>query len=294
MSPNDAKPRVALYGLGLMGSGMARRLLGAGFPLAVYNRRAAKADALRQDGAEVAASPREAANGAAIAISMVADDSASRSTWLGERGALAALPPGAVLIESSTLTVDWVRELAAAASARECELIDAPVTGSKAHARSGELNFLVGGSSAALERVRSVLAVMGKNIVHVGPTGSGAMLKLVNNFMCAVQAVSTGEALALIEKSGLDRDTCIEVLSAGAPGSALVKTMFARMTSGDYAPNFRLALMAKDVAYAMQEGEDHGVPLTTAATALAAFQRALAAGDADKDFSAVVEPIRGS
>jgi 3-hydroxyisobutyrate dehydrogenase len=293
MSPNDNKPRVALFGLGIMGSGMARRLLGAGFPLAVYNRSAEKAEAVRQEGAEVAASPRDAAKGVDIAISMVADDGASRSTWLGELGAVAALPPGAVLIESSTLTVDWVRELAAAAAAQGCELVDAPVTGSKAHAQSGELNFLVGGSAAALEKARPVLAAMGKNIVHVGPTGSGAMLKLINNFLCAVQAVSTGEALALIEKSGLDRDKTIEVLSAGAPGSPMLKTMFARMTSGDYTPNFRLALMAKDVGYAMKEGEQNGVPLTTAATALAAFQRALAAGNGDKDFSVVVEPIRG-
>ena len=293
MPTTNSKPRVALFGLGLMGSGMARRLLGAGFPLAVYNRNASKAEALRQEGAEVAASPRDAAKNAAIAISMVADDNASRTTWLGDLGALAALPPGAVLIESSTLTVNWVKELAAAATAHGCELIDAPVTGSKAHAQSGELNFLVGGSAAALDTARPVLAAMGKSIEHVGPAGSGALLKLINNFLCAVQAVSAGEALALIEKSGLDRAKVIDVLTAGAPGSPLLKTMFARMTSGDYTPNFRLALMAKDVGYAMKEGEQHGVPLTTAATALAAFQRAMAAGDGDDDFSVVVEPIRG-
>jgi 3-hydroxyisobutyrate dehydrogenase len=294
MSPSESKPRVALFGLGTMGGGMARRLIGAGFPLAVYNRSPEKAAGLANDGAVVAATPREAAAGAAIAIGMVADDKASRAVWLGEHGALAALPAGAVIIESSTLTVEWVRELAAAATARGCELLDAPVTGTRPHAAAGELNFIVGGSAAALEKARPVFAVLGKSVVHVGPTGSGALVKLLNNFLCAVQAVSTGEALALIEKSGLDRAQCIEVLSGGAPGSPILKTMFARMTGHDYdPPYFRMALMAKDVGYAIEEGERRGVPLATAATALESLKRAMAAGHSDQDFSSVVEPLRG-
>jgi 3-hydroxyisobutyrate dehydrogenase len=285
-------PRVALFGLGIMGGGMARRLLGAGFPLTVFNRNPDKAAALVREGAAVASTPRAAATGASIAISMVADDQASRSIWLGPDGALAALEPGSVLIESSTLTVGWIRELAAAAAAQGCELLDAPVTGSKMQAATGELTFLVGGSASALERARPVLVAMGKNIVPLGPTGSGALLKLINNFLCGIQAVSTGEALALIEESGLDRAKAIEFLSGAAPGSPILKTMFARMTSGDLSPNFRMALMAKDMEYAIAEGERHGVWLTSAALALTAFRRAMAAGYGDQDFAAVVEPIR--
>src|ERR1044071_2431155 len=115
---NSPKPRVAVLGLGLMGSGMARRLLGAGFPLTVFNRTAEKAAALVAEGAQTAATPREAAARADGVVSMVADDKASRSMWLGENGALSGVASGAVLIESSTLTVGWVRELAAAGSAR--------------------------------------------------------------------------------------------------------------------------------------------------------------------------------
>jgi 3-hydroxyisobutyrate dehydrogenase len=285
-------PRVALFGLGIMGGGMARRLIGAGFPLAVFNRDPDKAAALAREGATAASTPREAAAGASIAISMVADDQASRSIWLGPDGALAALEPGAVLIESSTLTVAWIRELAEAAAAQGCELLDAPVTGSKMQAATGELTFLVGGSATALEKARPVLAAMGKSIVPLGPTGSGALLKLINNFLCGIQAVSTGEALTLIEQSGLDRGKAIEFLSGAAPGSPILKTMFARMTSGDLSPNFRMALMAKDMEYAIKEGERHGVSLTTAALALSAFTRAMAAGHGNQDFAAVVEPIR--
>src|SRR6188472_4433598 len=292
MSSNDVKPRVALLGLGLMGTGMGHRLLAAGFPLAVFNRNRDKAATLERDGAVVAASPREAAAGASIAVAMVADDHASRAVWLGANGALAGLARGSVLVDSSTLTVEWVRELAAAAAARGCELLDAPVTGSKTQAASGELNFLVGGSEAALEQARPALAVMSRSIVHVGPTGSGAMLKLINNFLCGVQAVSAGEALALIERSGLDRATAIEVLTGGAPGSPILKTMWSRMTSGDFTPNFRMALMAKDMGYAVKEGERNDVTLTSAASALASFTRAIAAGHGEEDFSAVVRPIR--
>src|SRR5882672_10081203 len=117
-----SKPRIAFFGLGLMGSGMARRLLGAGFPLTVFNRNRDKAVALVSEGAKPADCPREAAKDAEIVISMVAEDNASRSMWLGEQGALAGVARGTVLMESSTLTVGWVRELAVAATTQDCEL----------------------------------------------------------------------------------------------------------------------------------------------------------------------------
>jgi 3-hydroxyisobutyrate dehydrogenase len=275
-----------------MGSGMARRLLGAGFPLTVFNRNPAKATALAAEGAVVAGSPREAAARAETIISMVADDAASRAVWFGENGALAGAARGSVLIESSTVSPGWVGELAAAARTRGCELIDAPVTGSKNHAAAGELNFLVGGPVEALEKVRSVLAAMGRSITHVGPTGSGALLKLINNFLCGVQAASLAEALALIERSGLDRGKTLEVLLNGAPGSPLLKLLTPRMTAQDYTPNFLLSLMTKDLNYAIQEASRHSIRLETVAAALEAFQRALAAGNGARDFSAVVEPLR--
>src|SRR5262245_9093632 len=284
--------RVALLGLGLMGSGMARRLLGAGFPLSVYNRNRERAAPLADEGAHVAGSPREAAARADVVLSMLADDAASRAVWRGESGALAGAARGAVLVESSTLTVGWIEELAREAAARGCELLDAPVTGSKPHAASGELLFLVGGSAAALEIARPVLAAMSRGIVHLGPTGSGALLKLVNNFMCGVQAASLAEALALVEKAGLDRAKVLEVLTSGAPGSPLVKTVSARMAARDYAPNFLLRLMAKDMTYAIAEGRRNGVSLSTVAPALALLERAIADGHGDEDFAALVEPLR--
>ena len=285
-------PSVAFLGLGIMGGGMTRRLLGAGVPLTVYNRNRAKAEALIPAGAKVADSPRAAAAGADIGIGMVSDDVVSRSLWLGESGALAGARPGTILIESSTLTVDWVRELAAAAAARGCEFVDAPVTGSKVQAASGELNFYVGGSAAALEKIRPVLTPMSRSISHLGPTGSGALLKLINNYLCAVEVAAFGEAVALIERSELDRTKALAVLMDGAAASGVTKTVVARMTAPDFTPNFMLKLMTKDIGYAIKEAAARGQNLATAATALEIFQRAVSAGHGEKDMAAIVEPMR--
>src|SRR5262245_7295874 len=177
------KLNVAFLGLGVMGGGMARRLADTGFPLAVFNRDRTKANPFAGLGVRVAATPRKAAEGANVIVSMVADDEASRAVWLGPDGALAGAAAGSVCIESSTLTLDWVRELATAAAKRDCEFLDAPVTGTKPHAASGELTFLVGGPGTTLDKVRSLLAVMSKGIIHLGPVGSGALIKLINNFV---------------------------------------------------------------------------------------------------------------
>ena len=283
--------RVAFFGLGTMGGGMAARLIHSGFSVTVWNRGVDRARQFRDLGAIVAPSPREAVDNADVAISMVADDAASRSVWLGELGALGGMRAGSVVIESSTVSPALVRELADAAAARGTAVIDAPVTGSKAQAASGELRFLVGGDRDALERARPVLSAMSKEIVHLGPVGSGALLKLVNNFLCGVQAVSVAEAVALIERSGLDQEIAWSVLRNGAPTSPVVTAASKRMTAGDYAVNFRLTLMRKDLAYAIDEGERHGVSLDTAKSARASFDKAIPEwGDAD--FAAVVETLR--
>jgi 3-hydroxyisobutyrate dehydrogenase len=294
MNTNNTKPQAAFLGLGIMGSGMARRLLGAGFPLTVFNRAPGKAAPLASQGARVAAAAREAARGASIIISMVTDDSASRALWLGENGALASAAPGTVVVECSTVTVGWIQELSAAATARGCEMLDAPVTGSKPQAAAGELVFLVGGAAATLEKARPALSAMGRAIVHLGPAGAGALVKLINNFVCGVQTAALAEALALIERSGLDRAKALEVLTGGAPGSPVVKNFSARMTARDYTPLFRLGLMAKDMGYARREAAARGMELVTVAAALKLFEKSLAAGNGDKDVSSLVEQFRNS
>jgi 3-hydroxyisobutyrate dehydrogenase len=286
------KPRVSFLGLGIMGTGMARRLLAAGFPLTIYNRNPAKATPLVAEGAKLAASPRTAAADAEIVITMVSDDDASRALWLGPDGVLAGAPRSALLIEASTLTVRWIEELAKAVAAHGNEFLDAPVTGSKNAAAGGELNFFVGGTAANLEKARPVLAAMSRSITLVGPTGSGARIKLINNFLAGVQAASLAEAIAMIERSGLNRAQALEIVNGGAPGSPILKLLSARMTAPDYTPNFPLRLMSKDLAYAIEEAGRSGVHLGTATAALGVFQNAIAHGHGDKDMSAVAEPFR--
>ncbi len=284
-----SKPSVAILGLGIMGSGMARRLLSANFPLAVYNRNREKCIPLGEAGAFVAATPREAASRAQIILSMVADDAASRNVWLGETGALAGASPNSILIESSTLSIGWVQELSAKATERACQFLDAPVTGTKPHAASGELFFLVGGSAQALDAARPVFSVLGRDLIHLGPVGSGALMKLINNFLCGVQVASFAEALSLIDAGGLDRGKAVSILTAGAPGSGIVKRVAERNLANDFTPNFALRWMAKDLAYALDSASGKGVSLPTAAAALSEFQQAIAQGLGDEDFSAVTK-----
>ena len=276
-----------------MGAGMAGRVLTAGFPLAVYNRNPEKTAPFAKAGAFVARTPRDAAARADIIISMLADDNASRAVWLDkDTGALAAAAPGTWLVESSTASVQWIHELAVAAKQRQCELLDAPVTGSKPQAAAGELLFLVGGSAEALAAVRPVLVVMSRDVLHLGPLGSGATLKLVNNFLCGVQAASLAEAMALLNASGLDKEKSIAVLTAGAPGSPLLKILTTRAAANDFTPNFVLRLMAKDLTYAREEGARHGIAMNTATPAITDFEKAIAAGYGDKDFSAVIPALQ--
>jgi 3-hydroxyisobutyrate dehydrogenase len=288
------KISVALLGLGTMGSGMAANLLKAGFPLTVYNRTAAKAEPFAAQGARVARTPADAARGARLILSMLSDDNASRDAWIGPDGALAAAEADAVLVESSTASPAWITELAELAKTRDLELLDAPVTGSRTQAESGQLIFLVGGPEHALVTVTPALQAMSKDIVHLGPITSGAKMKLLNNFLCGVQVASLAEGMAWLERSGLDRDKALQVLKTGAPGSPLLANISSRMTSGETVVNFLLSLMSKDLAYAHAAARQNGVELTTATNARHLFERAAAAGYADRDMSAVVEVLRHS
>jgi 3-hydroxyisobutyrate dehydrogenase len=287
MTDNMAKPSVAILGLGIMGSGMANRLLSANFSLAVYNRNPEKSVPFARGGAFVADTPCQAASRSQIILSMVADDAASRDVWMGEEGALNGAAAGSVLIESSTLSGNWIQELAAKAAERGCQFLDAPVTGTKPHAASGELLFLVGGSAEALDAARPVFSVLGRDAVHLGPTGSGALMKLINNFLCGVQAASFAEGVSMIDAGGLDRAKAMSILTGGAPASGIVKRVAERVASHDFTPNFALRWMAKDLTYALQDAASRGVALSTATAALAVFQRAIAEGHGDEDFSAV-------
>lgn len=290
----ETKPKVALLGLGTMGRGMGMNLLKAGFPLAVYNRTRVRAEPLAAAGASVADTPAIAARAADVVIAMLADDDASRTAWLGTDGALAAMPAESVVVECSTLSPDWVAELYEAARNRGLHMVEAPVTGSRAQAEAGQLNLLAGADAETLETVTPVLRSVSRQILHLGPVGSGAQLKLINNFLCAVQMTSFAEALAWMERTGLHREAALEFLKKGAPGSGIVSTMADRMTQCTYEVNFLLRLMAKDLRYAKAAAAQLGVELSMANPAAALLQKAEQQGHGEQDMSAVVEVVRHS
>jgi len=283
---------VALMGLGTMGSGMAANLLKAGFPLTIYNRTIGKTAPFAEMGARIASTPSEAAGGANVIISMLSDDTASREAWMGRNGALFAASDSATLIESSTVSPAWIGELAKHAADRRLEVLDAPVTGSRLQAEQGQLTFLVGGAEQVLAKAAPVLRAMSKEIVHIGSVGSGARVKLVNNFLCGVQVASLAEAIAWIERSGVDREKALSVVNNGAPGSPLLRTISARMVSRDYTVNFLLELLAKDLKYASADAARSGVALESALTALGRFEQAMQKGHGHQDMSSVVEALR--
>jgi 3-hydroxyisobutyrate dehydrogenase len=283
---------VALIGLGTMGRGMALQLLKAGLPLIVFNRTVDRAKSLIELGASMAASPRDAAKNADMVIGIVADDDASRSVWLGPEGALNGAKPGTLLIESSTLSTRWIEQLASEAADRGCQFLDAPVTGSKPQAESGQLVFMVGGDPVVLDRARPVLEVMSREIVHFGPVGSGIKVKLLNNLLIGIQVASLAEMLALAERTGIDAERAARFISNGAPGSPMVKLAVQRIVAHDFTPNFSVRLMAKDLAYAISEAELFSAGSSMARAAKRIFETGLEAGLADKDLCSIIQVLR--
>jgi 3-hydroxyisobutyrate dehydrogenase len=219
---------------------------------------------------------------------MVADDVASRSVWLGADGALAGAKPGAVVVESSTLTPDWVRELAGHARAKGCGFLDAPVGGSRLAAASGELRLFVGGDAATLDKARPALVAIGSKIDLLGPAGAGATWKLINNQLIAAQIAALAEALDVARKAGFRPVQISSLILNGAALSPIVKLKLPSMLAGDFEPtDFALHLMLKDARYATALAQSLGAPADMISGAVKAFARAEAKGLGAKDIAAV-------
>jgi len=284
--------RVAIIGLGTMGFGMASNWLAKGFEVSVYNRTRARAEPLAAKGARIAATPREAAEGADFVAAMVADDAVSRSVWTGPDGALAGLKRGAIAIESSTLTPDWIEELAELVRAKGGDLLDAPVGGSRAAANDGKLVFFVGGDAATLAKARAALDAVGQAVHHLGPTGAGATWKLINNVMGAAHLAVVAEGLALAGKAGIDLAQATELIKTGVSASPMVLNKIARISERRYdAPDFSLKLMQKDVGYAEAMAHKFGLKLDMIEAVDAVYRRGAAKQLGELDVAAIKEAI---
>jgi 3-hydroxyisobutyrate dehydrogenase len=287
--------RVAFLGLGIMGSRMAANLARSGVPLTVWNRTRSTAESFAaQHGATLAASPAEAAREAAIVITMVVDGPQVEQVLLGVDGVAGGANTGTLCIDCSTIGPSATREIGEALQARGLTLIDAPVTGSSPKAQDGSLTFMVGSSEEEFARIRPLLDAMGEVIVHAGPQGQGQMVKLINNAVAASNLAVLGEALIVGSRAGVDLDALVDVMSAGAGGSAMLALKAGPMRNHDYSTLFKLEHMLKDVRLCLEEGQRLGVPFQSAARAREILVAAMGRGHADSDFAAMIEPLEGA
>lgn len=277
--------KVGFIGLGIMGSGMAANLVKKGFAVTVWNRDHSKTAQLKELGAAVATGISVLAGEAEVVVSMLRDDAVVRRVLLEQ--AIPAAKPGTTFIDMSTVTPGMARQLAESAAAHSCNFLDAPVSGSKAAAAGGQLNIMVGGPTEVLEAQRDVLAAMGQNIVHVGPNGASAYLKLANNQLAAVLLGAIGESLALIEKAGLDRTMALEALVGTA--SRVTQLKQAKIQARDWETQFALDLMHKDLTQTLQAADELAIPMPILAVTRESYQRARQKGKGSLDFSVVTE-----
>lgn len=287
--------RLAFLGLGNMGSGMAARLLAAGHSLAVYNRTRARAERLEKLGARVAESPREAAQRADVIIGMTADDRSSRAMWLGDSGALASdNSPDALCIECSTLSHDWVMELAQHVRARGFRYVDAPVTGLPDAAASGTLTLLVGADPADLDAARPIFAPLAARVMHFGGVGQGTVYKLMVNLMGAVQIGAAAEGVALAERAGLDLRLVADAIGSGQAASPQVVRNVRRFVAGDHTSSvtFTPTLRLKDVEYALELARKLGAAHEFGDAAAALYRKLCDLGLGAENESRVIDVVR--
>jgi 3-hydroxyisobutyrate dehydrogenase-like beta-hydroxyacid dehydrogenase len=287
MGELQMKPTVGLIGLGLMGGPMGRNLLRAGFPLVVWNRTKAKADDLVREGAKLGADPRAVAGEADVLITIVSDPAALEEVLFGARGAVEALRAGSTLIDSSTVSPELARRVAAACTKRGVDFLDAPVTGGTWGAQKGELVFMVGGKTEVLERVKPVLEAVGKKFLLLGPNGAGQTVKLGMNLLLALQVDAFGEALALVTSAGVPAEKLMEVLQSSMARSGLLDVKAPMMVKGEFPASFPLRLMHKDMRLALELAHNKGVTLPCGTAAYATYSAVMDSSKDDPDFSAV-------
>ncbi len=256
---------IGFIGMGTMGAPMAGRLIEAGHDLTIHNRTRAREEALAERGAARASSPKEAAAGTDLVITMVSDTPDVEAVILGPDGAIHGMKEGAVLVDMSTISPTATREIARALEAKGVDMLDAPVSGGSEGASNGTLSIMVGGKAGVLESLRPVLGVLGNTITHVGPIGSGQVTKAINQVIIAGTYAAVAEGVALGLAAGLDIDAAHQAVSGGAAGSWVLTNRAANMIADHYPLGFRTRLHRKDLGIALETARELGVALPVAA-----------------------------
>ena len=257
----EQKPTVGFIGIGVMGRSMAGHLLDAGYSVHVYNRTQAKAQDLVDRGAQWQSSPGKVAAAADVIITIVGFPVDVESVYLGEDGVLAQARSGSLAIDMTTSCPNLASRIAQEAAAKGIEVLDAPVSGGDIGAREARLSIMVGGSVSGFERALPLFEIMGKNIVHQGPAGSGQHTKMCNQIAIASGMMAISEAIAYAKKSGLQPETVLKSIESGAAGSWSLTNLAPRVLKGDYAPGFFVKHFIKDMKIAIESAQAMGLDL---------------------------------
>ena len=257
----EQKPTVGFIGIGVMGRSMAGHLLDAGYSVHVYNRTQAKAQDLVDRGAQWQSSPGKVAAAADVIIAIVGFPVDVESVYLGEDGVLAQARSGSLAIDMTTSCPNLASRIAQEAAAKGIEVLDAPVSGGDIGAREARLSIMVGGSVSGFERALPLFEIMGKNIVHQGPAGSGQHTKMCNQIAIASGMMAISEAMAYAKKSGLQPETVLKSIESGAAGSWSLTNLAPRVLKGDYAPGFFVKHFIKDMKIAIESAQAMGLDL---------------------------------
>jgi 3-hydroxyisobutyrate dehydrogenase-like beta-hydroxyacid dehydrogenase len=282
---------VGFVGLGVMGGGIARRLLQAGHTVHGYNRTRAKAEALEPLGLAVEESPRAVAEAADVVLSMVTNVKALRAVSEGDDGILAGLGAGKVWVDHSTASPAASRELAERVRELGADMVDAPVSGSVSTLEEGRLSLMVGGSTEAFERVEPILRDIGPKVTHVGSNGQALLLKIAINLSLHVQMVAFCEGLLLAEKDGIEREVAVDVMLGSVIASPMLKYRGPFVLEQPDEAWFDVDMMQKDMLLALDAGRELDVPMPTTAASNELLTAARAMGLADRDFAIVYEVL---
>jgi 3-hydroxyisobutyrate dehydrogenase len=253
--------RVGFIGLGIMGRGMARNLLKAGFDLRVWNRTASRMDELVAEGATAATSPADIAAQSDVIITCVSDTPDVETVILGESGVIAGIKAGALVIDMSTISPQATQAIAAKLVERGAQMLDAPVSGGSEGAARGTLSIMVGGDAAQIERAMPIFQAMGKTITHVGDHGAGQTVKLVNQILVVGNMLAAAEALLFAQSGGVDLHKALAAVVGGAAGSWMLSNRGPQVLARDWRPGFTIDLQQKDIRLVLAAADQLGVPL---------------------------------
>ncbi len=279
---------VGFIGLGIMGQPMALNLIKAGYSLSVFNRTRSKAEPLERAGARVASTPAEAARDADFIVSIVSDSAASEEVIAGKDGVLQTIRPGAIVIDSATISPVVSRKLACQTAGKEASFLDAPVTGSKHGAEAGELTFMVGGNRETFDKALPLLKVLGKTHIYCGEHGAGLSAKLAQNAIQSTMVEIFCEGFVLATKSGVRPEVMLEIIQNSMARAVLTDFKAPFIFKGDFTPYFPLKWMHKDVTLAMEAAFAKGVPMPVTAAVKEVYGSARAQGKGELDYAAVV------